>query len=514
MQFGIWSRAAALLLAAALSGCAAQNVNPVTGKTIYTPVSAATEASVGKKAYAQMIADYGVYKEDAALAATVDRVGQALAKNVVRKSVRYTFTILDDDEINAFALPGGYVTITRGALAFANSEAEVAAILGHEIGHVDAFHFHAKGDDNAARTVLSVLLRHSGDPGDLALADRLADRSTNSTAYSKAQEFEADALSVHYMALAGYDPQGILAALHTEDAKRQLDDGGMKGNLVAHDILALDQSHPATPDREARAREAVEAEAAKDAVLAAASPGAAASSQPDVRPQPSASQGADRDAYLAAIDGMVFGADPGEGTVDGRRLVNATLGFSFEAPEDFDLWTDHSGAFGIGRNSVLVIEADEEADAGQSLVAYVESSMMKKMSVANVRPLEIDGYRAATGLVVQDAFVIRLGAVRAIDGNRGNHLYQLMYVAPRRAFNALDPGFLSSLKSFRPLAGAEATPKPPRRLKIVTVASGDTVKSLAERMSVKEKKLDWFRVLNGLAAGDEVKAGDKVKLVE
>src|SRR5258708_7344878 len=125
MRAGIWNGAAALLLAAALSGCAAENVNPVIGKTIYPLVSAATEANYGQKANDQMIAAYGVYKDDAALTAYVDRVGQALAKNVVRKDVKYTFTILDDDEINAFALPGGYICITRGALNFANSEAEL-----------------------------------------------------------------------------------------------------------------------------------------------------------------------------------------------------------------------------------------------------------------------------------------------------------------------------------------------------------------------------------------------------
>jgi predicted Zn-dependent protease len=486
MQFGIWSRAAALLLAAALSGCAGGNVNPVTGKTIYTPVSTGTEAYYGQKLNDKIIAEYGVYK-DAALTAYVDRIGQALAKNVVRKGIKYKFTILDDDDNNAYALPGGYVYVTRGALNFANSEAELAALIGHEIGHVDAFHFHA-GERSTVSGVLSVLLRHSSQSADdLELARKLAEKSTKSAAYSQDQEFEADALGIHYLALAGYDPQGMVAALRTEEAKTTLDDGGMKGNPIAHDISALDQSHPATPDREARAMKA-----AQNAMLA-----------PGTGPK------TDRDAYLAAIDGMTFGADPGEGTVEGRRLVNAALGFSFEAPEDFDLWTSHGGAFGVGRNSVLVMETTE-AYAGQSLVTYVQSSMMEDTPVDNVRPLEIDGYRGATGLAKVGPFVIRVGAVH----DSGNHLYQLLYVAHRQAFNDLDAGFLDSLKSFRPPKGADATPKPALRLHVVTVAGGDTVKSLAGRMALKEKKIEWFRVLNGLGAEDELKPGDKVKLVE
>jgi predicted Zn-dependent protease len=497
MQRGIWNSAGALLLAAALSGCVAENVNPVTGKTIYAPVSAATEARYGQKANDQMIADYGVY-QDAALTAYVDRIGQALAKNVVRKGVTYTFTILDDDEMNAFALPGGYVYLSRGALNFANSEAEVAAILGHEIGHVDAFHFRGGGDHDTVKEVLSVLLRHSSNSADdLAMAQKLAEKSARSAAYSQEQEFEADALGIHYMTLAGYDPQAMLGALRTQDAKSKLDDGKMKGNAVAHEIFEMNQSHPATADREARAQTAAKLEQAK------------AAAETDAVPAPASDLKTDRDAYLAAVKGMTFGADPGEGTVEGRRLVNAAMGFSFEAPEDFDLWPGHGGAFGVGRNAVLTIETNG-AYAGQSMVAYVQFSILEKMSVVDVRPLEIADYRGATGIVNADPFVIRVGAVHDQD----NHLYRLLYIAPRRTFHDIDAAFLDSLKSFHPLKGAEATPKPALHLEVVTVASGDTVQSLAERMAVKEKKLEWFRVLNGLAPGDEVKLGDKVKVVE
>jgi predicted Zn-dependent protease len=387
---GIGYGAAALLLVAALAGCTAETVNPVTGKTIYTSVSPEAEAYYGQKSSKQMIADHGVY-QDPVLAAYVDRVGQALAKNVVRKSVHYTFTVLDDDDINAFALPGGYVYITRGALNFANSEAELAAILGHEIGHIDAFHFNRRKDDTVSG-VLSVLLRNSGENADdLAVAQKLAGDSTKSAAYSQEQEFEADALSIHYLALAGYDPQAMAAALRSENAKAELDDGAMKGNPLAHDIFAMDQSHPATPEREARAAEAAKGEAAKgEAAKGDAAKNAA--SAPGTGPK------TDRDAYLAAIDGMTFGADPGEGTVEGRRLVNTAMGFSFEAPEGFDLWAGHGGAFGLGRDAVLAIKSTGDY-TGQSLATYVQSSMLDKMTVDNVRPLEITGYRGATGLV-------------------------------------------------------------------------------------------------------------------
>jgi predicted Zn-dependent protease len=145
----------------------------------------------------------------------------------------------------------------------------------------------------------------------------------------------------------------------------------------------------------------------------------------------------------------------------------------------------------------------------KSMVTHVQS-MMEKTTVANVRPLELEIYRGATGTVAMDPFALRLGAIQDNDYN----VYQLTYVASRRAFDDLDAGFIDSMKTLRPLKAGEAKPKPPLRIRIVTVASGDTVQSLAERMTVQEKKLEWFRVLNGLAAGDEVKAGDKVKVVQ
>jgi predicted Zn-dependent protease len=492
MRWVIWLRAAVLVSAALLAGCDPHSVNPVTGKTIYPGVTPETEAMFGAKLNAEMVEGYGVYRQ-AGLNDYVSRVGQALAQHAVRPGVHYSFTILDDEEINAFALPGGYVYVTRGALAFANNEAELAAILGHEIGHVDAFHFRHRDHDSVSG-VLSVLLKHaSKNAEDQRIAAQLADKAAKSTGYSQDQEFEADALGIHYMTLAGYDPEGMLGMLEAERAKSALDDGGMKGNPVAHDIFALDESHPATPARQARALEAV-----KKAV-----------------PPPGVSPKTERDAYLAAIDQLSFGADPDEGMVEGPRLRNPIQGFSFEAPQGFDLWTDRTGAFGVGPNAAMILEAaqpKETPSAGQSMVAYVQTAMADDMPVANVRPLEIPGYRAATGTVDMDVFKLRVAAVRGIDS--GAPLYKLMFVTPRGTFNEADAGFLEALKSFRPLKGAEARPPRVPSIKVVTVAAGDSAKSLAERMAVPDQKLEWFRVLNGLGPGAELKPGDKVKLVE
>lgn len=477
--------AATLACAAALAGCS--NVNPVTGKTIYTPFTPTLETYYGSKAHEEMIDDRGAYTEDADLTAYVNRVGQAVAKGAVRRGIDYTFTILDSDDINAHALPGGYVYITRGALAFANSEAEVAALLGHEIGHVDAFHFRKKKHDTM-NVLLSVLLRNSSTgANEIELAEKLVAASSGSSVYSQDQEYEADALGIHYMAAAGYDPQAMIGMMRTDEAKTRLDGDEVKGNAVAREILSLNLSHPQTPDRMARATEA-----AKTSPISPAGNPA----------------GVDRDAYLAAVDGMMFGPDPAEGTIEGRQLTRPGFEFSFAAPQGFDLWNLHSQAIGLSSKAFLVLELGKPAANGL-LTDYVAHAMVTDATVQNVRAIDVQGLEAATGVVNHEMFTMRLAAIR----DRARHLYRLAFVAPTKVFHDLDKNFIASIESFRHVEAAEAAAPPKMRLHVVTVATGDTVESLAAGMAMKEKKVEWFRVLNGMNATDAVQVGQKVKVV-
>lgn len=485
-------KAAALSCALALYGCAS-NVNPVTGKMIFTPLLPSMEAYYGGKANEEMIASRGAYTDDADLSAYVERVGQAVAKGAVRKSVKYTFQILDSDDVNAYALPGGYVYVTRGALSFANSEAELAGILGHEIGHVDAFHFKNEEHDDL-KALLSVLLRNSSsDTLDLLIAEKLAEASAQSSAYSQDQEFEADALGIHYMAQAGYDPQALVNVMLTESAQSRLNDDDLKGNAAAHQVLLLDQSHPQTPERVARATDEAKAALVNLAVDPAVSP----TTNPDDG----------RESYLAAIDGMMFGPDPVDGVVEGRQLIHSARGFSFAAPQGFDLWPLHSKTIGLSDKAYMILEMHETLPAG-SLVDYVRNSIVEDASVENVRALDVPGMKAATGVINILIFKMRVAAIR----DEANHLYHLAFVAPTRAFEDLDKDFIASIESFRHIEPAETSAAPKTRLHVVTVGAGDTVESLAQQMAVKDKKLEWFRVLNGLSETDDLKPGQKVKI--
>ncbi len=213
---------APLLLALAaltlgVSGCANQT-SPATGRQFYSSVSASDEAKIGADEHPKILEEFGgAYTEKPNLNAYVNQIGQTVSQHAERKDVTYTFTVLNTDDINAFALPGGYVYVTRGLLALANNEAELAGVLGHEIGHVNARHTAERAGQQqkagiwsaigvAAATILG------GDTlGQMASGVAQQGSAIYLGQYSQNQEFEADSLGVRYIAKTGYDPQAMAA---------------------------------------------------------------------------------------------------------------------------------------------------------------------------------------------------------------------------------------------------------------------------------------------------------------
>ena len=206
-------RALATLLALTLGACA---TNPVTGKQDLVLMSAAQELALGQQAHQQTLQQYRVYS-DPALQQYIDAVGQRLAGISHRSELRYTFTVLDSDEINAFALPGGYIYVTRGLLAYLNSEAELAAVLGHEIGHVTARHGVRQASSAQAASLggglLSVFFPQLGSSG---LNHTLGLLSTAMLrGYGREHELEADRLGAGYLDASGYDRSAMFDVIRT-----------------------------------------------------------------------------------------------------------------------------------------------------------------------------------------------------------------------------------------------------------------------------------------------------------
>ena len=479
---------AALALAVAVAGCT-QVRNPATGELQYTSMTPADEVRIGREEHPKVLAQFGGAYRDAALAAYVTRVGERVKSVSELSGQRFTFTLLDSDVVNAFALPGGYVYVTRGLLALADNEAELAGVLGHEVGHVTARHTAQRYDRAVAgqvgvlgATILGGVL--GGDLG-AQLAQQVA--GTAATAYvqgfSREQEFEADQLGIRYLARAGYDPLAMstfLDALDRESAlRRRIEGGGER----PPDWLA---SHPRTKDR------------VRQAAAAAAGQGGGRE---------------DRDAFLAAIDGMTFGDSPAQGLVVGPRFIHPELDFRFEAPAGFTLKNTPQAVIGRGSGGRALLFDLGEARRSSDPVGYLQREWVSKQQLRSLRRFTTADGRAGALGYGQVSFRNKpaQALLAVVESGRPGQFYRFVLLREGRLEPSDSAAYEATVQSLRRLTAAERAAARPLRLKIHTVRPGETAESLAARMAVPNGAA-WFGVLND-GRQRTLRPGDKVKLV-
>ena len=470
-------RGIALVLAVLLAGCTSTPDNrqvslPVPQVAAQTEIQPAEE-----REHLRILASYGGIYENPKLQSLVDKMVTRLDAASERPNLNYKITILNSPAINAFALPNGHLYVTRGLIALANDKAELASVLAHEMGHVIARHAAIREDQARQAALIShVVSDVLSDPQMGALA--LAKSKLTLAAFSRAQEFEADGIGVGISARAGFDPYG--ASRFLADMQRNADlktAGG--GEARAPDFLT---THPATPER------------IKNALANArqfSAPGAGER---------------DRDEYLGTIDGLVYGEDPSEGYVRGRRFLHPKLGFTFLAPPGYSLDNTAQAVLGLkGGDEAMRLDV-VSVPAEQSLPDYLKSGWMDNVDPASLEEFTVNGFPAATATAKGDQWSFRLFAVRF-----GSDVYRFIFAAKNRTAQ-VDRSFRESIATFRRMSLKESEQIHPLRLKIVTVGAHDTVETLARRMASSDHTLDRFRVLNGLGPRDQVKPGAKVKI--
>jgi predicted Zn-dependent protease len=484
---------AALLLAGTsmlVTGCM-QATSPATGRTFSTNVTEAQENQIGAEEHPKILQEFGgPYDEKPALNTYIDSVGQFVAATAERQDVKYTFTVLNSSDINAFALPGGYVYVTRDLLGLAVNEAEVAGVLGHEIGHVNARHTAERmGQQQKAQigVLAGVLLGAvlGGEQGAQMGGQFGTEIAQNYLGkYSQDQEFEADSLGVRYLKRATYDPQAMASFLSALNADTHLE-ARLAGNEAAAESYSMKQSHPRTADRVQQAINQA-GPTAPGAMLA-------------------------RNEYLTKIDGIMWGENPEDGVVKGREFIHPSLRFTFTAPPGFKLQNQPSQVVGQGDGGAMIFDMAPKGVG--DLVTYVQSQWNPKAKISDLQRININGMEAATGIaqgtVSNQPATFRLIAVRFPD----NHVYRFLFAAPTNRFQAMDSAFGATANSFRQLAANEATGYKPMRIRVVEVKPGDTIDSLAASMVVPDAKVDWFKVLNRLDQGQPLQAGQLVKIV-
>jgi predicted Zn-dependent protease len=478
-------RAAALtVLALALVGCAdASRLDLGERVPLREPPKHTAEAGPALHEHQRILAAYGGAYHDPRLEALISHTVERLVAASEKPDLRYKVTILNSPSVNAFALPNGQLYVTRGLLALANDTSELASVLAHEMGHVIARHAAIREEQlRQAELVSQVASDVFKDPqvGALALAKNKLALAT----FSRGQELEADGIGVGISSRAGFDPNGAVHFLTSmaRNAELRPASGGVDPRML--DFLA---SHPATPERikvaEANAKQYTGAT------------GAPAGEK-------------DKAAYLAALDGMVYGEDPGDGFVRGRRFVHPRLGFTFTAPETFALENTAQAVLGVKDGGGQALRVDVvKVPAEQSLSDYLVSGWIDNVDKESIEQLTVNGFPTATAAAKGDQWAFRLYVLRY-----GNEVYRFIFAAKHRSAE-VDRAFREAVNSFRRLTPSEVEGAKPLHLKVVTMGPRQSAADVAHAMAVPDRPLERFLILNGKSAADPPKPGDQVKII-
>jgi predicted Zn-dependent protease len=470
---------AAMLLA---SGCTVGELDRFTfaKKSEQVDEIAAELPPAQRREHERLVASYGGIHRSPELEGLIKKTVERLSAASENPELKYRVIVLNSPAINAFALPGGSLYITRGLIALANDTSELASVLSHEMAHVVARHAATREDQIRQAVIVSrVISDVLSDPdlGALALAKSRLSLAT----FSRGQELEADAVGVGISSRAGYDPFGASRFLTAMGRYAALRGTGNTPPAVAQlDFLS---SHPSTPERISIA-------------FANAKQYAAQKGEKD------------RDLFLDAANGLTYGDDPKEGFVRGRRFLHANLGFAFTAPEGFSLENTPQAVLGATPSGKEALRLDAvRVPAEQSLPIYLASGWIDGIESGSVQELTINGFPAATAVARGEQWSFRLFAIRF-----GSDVYRLAFAA-RNLTPAVDTGFRTAAETFRRVPVEEAKAATPLRISVVRIGLRDTIERLAGRMAVPDRKLERFLILNGLEKDAKLKLGDRVKIV-
>ena len=461
--------------------CAACATNPVTGKRQMSLLSEADEIAIGQQQDAEIRREMGVYNDEA-LQRYVNDIGQQLARLSHRPNLPWSFTIVDNPAINAFALPGGYIYLTRGILAYLDDEAELAGVLGHEIGHVTARHaaqaYTRQAQASVGLAILSIFV-----PGAAPFADLgSAGLSVLFLRHGREAELEADRLGVEYGSGAGYDPAGVPRFLATLARVDALSERGVPNWL---------STHPDPGSRVTKA-EPVASKFISDAAKAL-----------------------NRDQYLERIRGLAFGDRVEDGIVRGNEFLHPLLRFRVTFPDGWELTNTSQAVLAQepGTDHYMVLQEVEQPRNRSIGDAAVAAMRQAGYSVVDGRIDRINGNEAHIGLYRGEAKDVGKVLMRAAHIAIGRQLYVVAGFAPEKEFERVDKDILPAVQTFRQLSTAEAAAIQPNRIDFYVVKSGDSWQSIAARQGRNFVNAATLAIMNDREVHVQPTPGDRVKIV-
>jgi len=461
-----------IFFSALLIGC---SVNPVTGKRELILVSKGQEKAIGKKSDKEITAQYGIYK-DKYLYEYVNSVGRKIVKHVHRHDVNYTFRVLDSVQVNAFAVPGGYVYITRGLLAYLNNEAQLAGVLGHELGHINARH-------TAKQMTYSMLAQIGMNIGMIAVPELKQFSGLISKGvqllflkFSRDDEYEADYLGVLYSVKSGYNANEMGKFFQT------LNRIGKKEHSALPEFLS---THPNPVNRIAEVRKNFYKIRNKSGIRKFK---------------------VDKKNYLKHVEGLIFGEDPRQGFFEKGFFYHPVLKFKFRAPEKWKLYNNPSQVILLSdrKDAVIVFHISKGRSLNDAVNKYMNNNNLKMYYIKNIF---VNGFRAVkTGSVVKSKNYAVISYF--IDMNGKVYEFDCIY----KDFNEK---YLFVPNSFSYLTDRGKINKKPKRIHVVKVKSKISLKKILSYYGITDKKsVDEIAVLNGIYPNDILKKGNLIKIVK
>lgn len=465
--------------------------SPTTNQIQQVQQISAADKKQGAEAHPQLLAEFGG-AETGLQARYVEGIGKTIAMQSGLGNARsdFTVTLLNSSVDNAFAIPGGYVYVTRQLVSLMNNEAELAGVLGHEVGHVAARHA-AKRQSAAQKnaifgvlgTILSGVLFGNTALGQLGQQIFSTGSQLLTLRYSRSQETEADNLGIQYLRSAGYDPRAMSTVLRSLASQNALDGQILGANNTVPEWAS---THPDPASRVAAALN---------------------------RAGANASGMTNRDSFLTGINGLTYGDDPKQGVVEGRTFTHPEFRMRFDAPNGFYLLNGTrsvtiGGQSGKGELTTAPYSGDLPGYI-RTVFAGLTEQGQAQIQPTSIQRTTVNGIPAAYGTARVTSSGNQVDVVVFAYEFAANQAFHFLTISQAGQAGQFDPLF----SSMRRITTTEAAAIRPRKLQVVTVKSSDTLQSLSGRMAYADRPLDRFLVLNGLSTSSRLVAGQKVKIV-
>ena len=487
------------IVAAALLGCGSKTVNPVTGQQERSVMSEAQEIQIGAKGHAEIMKEYTALANPR-LQAYVNDLGQRLAKISQRANLKWTFTVLDSPEINAFAIPGGYVYITRGLMAYLDSEADLAGVIGHEIGHVTARHGAQRAtrqQDAAVGAVLGSILGAVLDAkGGGGIGQQIGQASQAAAAgyvakYGREQELQADGLGAEYLSRVNYDPRNMIDVIRVlKDQERFAQDvARAEGKPVPQGGNSWLASHPSNDQRlEQISKIAAQYQANKNY----------------------ADEG--RLRYLQMIDGMPFGESPEQGLTRGRNFYHAGLNFALTAASGWRIQNEAEQLTVVNAtgDAALIVQL-APPDAGRTHDEVIRNAV--KPSSGRIERYALNGLQASHFI----GMVQTQGGQRSIEltvatGASGQNFIFLYAAKDAASLQRNRTALRETENTFRAMSAQDTAAAKPWVLRTAQLPRGG-FPELATRLPLTTLPEQQLKLINGVYSSGNVAVGSAVKMV-